>query len=67
MTDSEKLNAVYNAIVGDNLGNKGIVARMAEVEDYQEKDKKFKNRVAGGLFVANFGFATFWSYILKHF
>lgn len=51
-TDQEKkLDELHAAIVGNNLGQKGIIKRLDEVESYQEKDKAFKYKVAGGLAV----------------
>jgi hypothetical protein len=52
-TDQEqKLNELHTAIVGNPaLGNKGIVARLQDVEKYQETDKAFKYKVAGGMAV----------------
>lgn len=40
------LREVHSAIVGNPvMGHKGLVQRMAEVEDYQNKDSKFKNKI----------------------
>lgn len=48
----EMLKDVHDAVVGNlRLGNKGIVVRLQEAEDYIEKDKKFKQKVAGGIAV----------------
>jgi hypothetical protein len=36
------------------MGHKGIVNRLAEVEEYIEKDKDLKKKVTGGVIVLSF-------------
>lgn len=62
----QKLDDLHDAIVGNlRLGNKGIVLRLQELEDYKEKDQKFKNKVAGGIAVGTPVLVVVWHQIQK--
>ena len=51
----ELLVRVEKALIGDpEMGHKGIVHRLAEVEEYIEKDKDLKKKVTGGVIVLSF-------------
>jgi hypothetical protein len=51
----ELLVRVEKALIGDpEMGHKGIVNRLAEVEEYIEKDKDLKKKVTGGVIVLSF-------------
>lgn len=63
----KQLNEVHAAIVGNkDLGQKGIIPRLEEVERYQNNDKIFKAKVAGGLAVGTPILVGLWNWILKH-
>lgn len=53
---------IYDALVGSKLNPNGIIKRVEIAEDYISKDKTFKNKVAGGLFLAIpiFGIVVEW-------
>lgn len=63
--EQEKLlRDVHEAIVGNGpMGHKGLVSRMQDVEQYQTNDKRFKNRVAGGVAVGTPVLLAVWEYI----
>ncbi len=63
--EQEKLlRDVHTAIVGnEGIGHKGLVSRMQEVEEYQVKDKRFKNRIAGGVSVGTPFLLGLWEWI----
>lgn len=64
----QQLNEVHSAIIGNaQLGQKGIIERLDSVEKYQDKDKKFKWTVAGGLSVGTPFLVGVWQWIVKHF
>lgn len=51
-TLEEKVNEIHTALVGNpSLGQEGVVPRLNKVEAYQQKDKLYKAKVAGGLLV----------------
>ena len=51
-TDIKKdVREMRTALVGNELGNKGLVTRVNDVEKYQYKDKKQKWMIGGGLAV----------------
>jgi hypothetical protein len=62
-----KLDQIHHALIGDELGNPGLISRIKAVEEYQEKDQAFKYKVAGGLFVGSTALGAFWSWMMKHF
>ena len=51
LTHEEKVDKIYTALIGDNLGNKGLVTRIEAVEAYQAADRKMKLKISGGLLV----------------
>lgn len=65
--DQEKLlKDVHTAIVGnESLGQKGIIPRLNDVEKYQQKDKLYKAKVAGGIAVGTPIFVAFWHWLTK--
>jgi len=66
-TQEKKLNEVHDAIIGNPaFGQKGIVPRLNELEDYQQKDKLYKAKVAGGLFIGVPLLDAFLHWIGKH-
>ena len=65
MTTDEKIDKIYSAMVGDDLGNPGLISRVKECENYQQKDKEFKNKVAGGLFLGSTLIGAFWAWVLR--
>lgn len=63
----KKIDDLHNAIVGNpEMGHHGLVSRVRDVEDYQQKDKEFKHKVAGGLAVGTPILVAFWHWLLKH-
>lgn len=69
MEASEKFQArMTTAIFGDEQAKiKGLAQRQQDSEDYIEKDKKFKAKVAGGLFVVSVAGVPLWEWLKKHF
>lgn len=62
--DRKKLDEVHAAIVGnESIGHKGLIPRMQEVEKYQEKDRHFKNKIAGGVAVLTPALLAIWEWI----
>lgn len=62
-----QLMRLNTAVLGDEEAEiKGLAQRTKANEDYIEKDKAFKNKVAGGLFLAVplFGMVVEW--VKKH-
>lgn len=67
VTDTEKFQArMTTAIFGDEQAKiKGLAQRQSDTEDYIENDKKFKQKVAGGLFVVSIAGVPLWEWV-KH-
>lgn len=61
----KKLNEVHTAIVGNDLGQKGIVKRLEDLEKYEQRDKIYKAKVAGGLAIGTPIFVAFWHWLIK--
>lgn len=50
----QKLNEIHTAIIGKpELGQPGIIPRLEKLEKYQEKDRAFKQKAAGGIAVGS--------------
>ena len=56
LKDMDKtLTQLNQTVVGNPLyGQKGLVSEISDIKDYVETDKKFKNKVVGGLAVIGF-------------
>lgn len=70
MTEDQerKLNEIYAAIVGnEKMGHKGIIHRLKDVEKYQEKDRRFKNWLAGVVAVITPVLVIVWAWVQKRF
>lgn len=67
MTPSQekKLNEVHEALIGNQLGSKGVIKRLDELETYKEQDEKYKARVAGGFAIGTPIFVAFWHWLIK--
>lgn len=64
----KKLDEVHAAIIGNkDMGLKGFAQRMADVEEYQERDKAMKNKAIGGLGLLSVLGSAITSWIIKHF
>lgn len=62
--NEKKLNEVHAAIVGNEaIGHKGLIPRMQDVEKYQDKDRRFKNKLAGGFTVGTPVVIALWEWI----
>lgn len=61
----KKLNEVHTAIVGNDLGQKGIVKRLEDLEKYEQRDKIYKAKVTGGLAIGTPIFVAFWHWLIK--
>lgn len=70
LTQEEKVNKIYDALIGDNLGNKGLVKRVEEVEQYISGQKKMMAKVSGATLallslggVIVWGLEKLWQYL----
>lgn len=65
--DQEKLlTDIHTAIIGnESLGQEGIIPRLKAVEKYQQKDKLYKAKVAGGVLVGVPLLSEFWHWLTK--
>jgi hypothetical protein len=62
-----KLNELHTAIVGnEEMGHEGLVTRVKRHEKYIEDDRKFKNKVAGGVAVGTVAATGIWTFIREH-
>lgn len=43
----------------------GLAKRVNELEEYKSKDERFKQKVAGGLFVISIAGVPFWEWVKK--
>jgi len=58
------LTQLNQTVIGNaTYGQKGLVNEIAEVKEYVEKDKMFKNKIAGGLVVIG----VVWTFFLQYF
>jgi len=63
-----KLDEVHAAIIGnEKLGQEGIIPRLNKVEAYQQTDKIYKAKVAGGLLIGGPLIDGFLHWLGKHF
>lgn len=63
-----KVTEVYLALTGnEKLGHKGIITRVVAVEKYQEKDRRFKHRLAGAIALATPVLVVLWEWIQRKF
>ncbi len=44
-----KIDKIYDALVGDGLGNKGLIERLVAVEKEAELSKNFRSKTIAGL------------------
>lgn len=59
--EKKLLHDIKDALIGDDMGNEGLVTRLKRVEQYIENDRRFKAKVAGGVLVLSFvGSAVIW-------
>lgn len=64
----KKLDELHAAIVGNKeLGNKGVITRLEDLEAYKLQDQNFKHKAAGGLAVLTTILTGLWSWLIKHF
>jgi hypothetical protein len=64
----KQLTQLNQTVVGNPLYNqKGLVAEINEIKEYVEVDKKFKNRVVGGLAVLGFIWTVALQYVVHIF
>jgi len=62
------LTQLNQTVVGNPLYNqKGLVSEINEIKEYVETDKKFKNRVVGGLAVVGFIWTVALQYVFHIF
>lgn len=49
-----QVGEIRTALLGSEFNDKGLIKRIGEIEDYQNKDKKQKWMIAGGFVVITF-------------
>lgn len=58
----ESVNVIKTAIIGnEQFGQEGLVAVVKRHEEYIAKDRKFKQKLVGGMVVVT----ALWTFILK--
>jgi len=58
------LSQLNQTVVGNKTyGQKGLVEEVSDIKTYVEKEKIFKNKVAGGLIIVG----VVWTFFLKYF
>lgn len=62
-----KIDEMHTALVGNNLGQKGLVKRVEELEQEKEENKAIKYKVIGAGAVLSFVGSGFVTWLLKHF
>lgn len=49
----QSVKNIETALVGDNLGNKGLVKRVSDIEEKQRVDEGNRNKVVGAFMVVS--------------
>jgi len=59
----QDLHELKGAVIGNSkFGNRGLVMRVEDLEKYKDDDKKFKNKLYGGMVVVG----TMWTIVIEY-
>lgn len=62
--DRKTLGEIHTALIGNQLGQPGLVRRVEDIEKYITEDKALKQKVTGGVLVLGAVWTVVWTGIL---